>query len=53
MDMKIIETSDIAKDGKTITYRLDNMDEPIAAKETTTSEVQSDMEKWTKARSLG
>ncbi len=53
MDMKIIETSDIAKDGKTITYRLDDMNEPIAAKETKTSDTESDIEKWTKARSLG
>lgn len=28
VDMKIIETGDIASDGKTITYRLDDMSEP-------------------------
>jgi hypothetical protein len=46
--MKIIETSDIAKDGKTITYRFDNMNEPTSDD----IEKQTDIEKWTKARAL-
>lgn len=48
LDMKIIETSDIAKDGKTITYRFDNMNEPTSDD----IEKQTDIEKWTKARAL-
>lgn len=48
MDMKIIETPDIAADGKTITYRLDDMNEPTAEK----VDKESDIEKWTKARKL-
>jgi hypothetical protein len=49
VDMKIIETSDIAKDGKTITYRLDDMTEPNGNEK---EDKRTDIEKWTDARSL-
>lgn len=48
VDMKIIETSDIANDGKKITYRLDDMNEPTADE----ISKEDDIQKWTKARAL-
>ena len=50
VDMKIIETPDIAKDGKTITYRLDDMTEPNGDEKPNSN--ASDIEKWTNDRSL-